>query len=422
LNSEFELTGEVRRHEANSGDFTEVEVRHIVCGTTSWQRPIEGHLNKCSNNICRSKKIQATHSSKTEEEIQIALEKRIQTNLSRYGVENVSQVSEIKRKKIETMQANGTFNGTIGKRSKAEIELAEFIIANCPYEVILNSRSILPSCKELDIYIPEKKLAIEYCGIFWHSSSPNVFRPGIPKDYHLQKFQEAAELGIHLITLFSDEYEANPNLIKSKLLHYCGINNAPSIHARKCQIKEISKKEADELLIKNHTQGTTTASIRLGAFYEDKLVACMLFGKNFRSKSMNEAGGYELSRFCTDVSYRIPNIFSKLVSYFWKHYPEAGFLYSYADHRWVSPFSSVYLNSGWILDSTGKPDYTYYNSKDKTRRHKSAYQKKKIYQLYPDMFDETMGLTEFEMTDQIPELYRIYDCGKSRFILNRPKI
>jgi rubrerythrin len=49
-------------------------------------------------------------------------------------------------------------------------------------EIIIGSRNIIPPM-ELDIYIPEKKLAFEFDGLFWHSDANN----NITKNYHLNK-------------------------------------------------------------------------------------------------------------------------------------------------------------------------------------------------------------------------------------------
>jgi hypothetical protein len=54
---------------------------------------------------------------------------------------------------------------------------------------------------ELDIYLPEKNLAIEFDGLFWHNSN-NKF-----KNYHLKKTLLCEKQGIQLIHIFEYEWK-----------------------------------------------------------------------------------------------------------------------------------------------------------------------------------------------------------------------
>jgi len=81
--------------------------------------------------------------------------------------------------------------------SKAEREIGD-IIENMGFNVIRNDRNLLGNL-ELDIYIESEKLAIEYCGIYWHSEK---FKD---KNYHINKLKRCEEIGIRLITIFEDE-------------------------------------------------------------------------------------------------------------------------------------------------------------------------------------------------------------------------
>ena len=65
--------------------------------------------------------------------------------------------------------------------------------------------------KELDIYLPKLKLAIEFNGLYWHS---NKF---IDKNYHLNKLNIAENNNIHLIQIFEDEWDNNKDFIKKIL-------------------------------------------------------------------------------------------------------------------------------------------------------------------------------------------------------------
>ena len=84
-------------------------------------------------------------------------------------------------------------------RSKNEIKLYNLICDNFNGAVEHSVRSIINPL-ELDIYIPDLKLAIEYNGCYYHS-----IEFGTPKDYHLKKSLRCRDLGIRLIHIYDFE-------------------------------------------------------------------------------------------------------------------------------------------------------------------------------------------------------------------------
>ncbi len=99
--------------------------------------------------------------------------------------------------------------------SSSEKELLKFIRDNYKGEVVngLGSRKIIFPL-EIDIYIPELKLGIEYDGLYWHSELG-----GKEKEYHLYKTEECEKRGIKLIHIFSDEWEERKDEIKKFLMY-----------------------------------------------------------------------------------------------------------------------------------------------------------------------------------------------------------
>jgi hypothetical protein len=83
--------------------------------------------------------------------------------------------------------------------SKYEYDIADCVLTFYNGECIRNSRSILNG-KELDLYYPEKKIAIEFNGDYWHSEE---FKD---KDYHFEKFKSCLEKNIILVSIFELEW------------------------------------------------------------------------------------------------------------------------------------------------------------------------------------------------------------------------
>jgi hypothetical protein len=109
--------------------------------------------------------------------------------------------------------------------SKIEIQIFNFIKEYYP-NTINNIRNLLPDKKlELDIYIPELKIGIEYNGLIWHSEK-----------YHLDKYNllnktiEFNNQSINVIHIFEDEWLDNKELCKKKLLFILNNNNNYNIN------------------------------------------------------------------------------------------------------------------------------------------------------------------------------------------------
>ena len=95
------------------------------------------------------------------------------------------------------------------KRSKGEKELFEYINSIYPRKIIKNSRNQLDNQLELDIYLPELKLALEYNGDYWHKLHEDR-NPG----YHENKRNQCIERGITLIEIWESKWKKNKDQIK----------------------------------------------------------------------------------------------------------------------------------------------------------------------------------------------------------------
>ena len=126
-----------------------------------------------------------------------------------------------------------------------EKEILEFIQQNYTKTIITNSKTILDTKQELDIYLPDLNLAFEFNGTYWHSSLHKQ------RLYHQEKTDQALKQGIQLIHIWEQSYNSNPELIKAMILNKLKmIKN--KIHARKCSLKISSQSEVIFFLDHNH--------------------------------------------------------------------------------------------------------------------------------------------------------------------------
>ena len=276
--------------------------------------------------------------------------------------------------------------------SKSEDEIADFIKER-GFTVTRNNRTILENRHELDIYIPDKQLAIEFDGIFWHNEINK------PVNYHLNKTEECNKKGIKLIHIFEDEWLDKPNIWKSMLNNLLGLNEN-RIFARKCEIKEVSMENSKTFLEENHLQGYCHSQIRYGLYYNDELVSLMTFGKT-RHFIGNSSHQFELLRFCNKLNTSVIGAASRLFKYFIKTVKPNNIV-SYADKRWSN--GNLYEKLRFHKYNESKPNYYYVignRRKNRFNFRKSILVKK--YNCPQDMSEHEFCKSK--------GWYRIYDCG-----------
>lgn len=303
-------------------------------------------------------------------------------------------------------------------KSIKELELLEFIKQHYSGEIKSGSRTIIFPY-ELDIFIPEKNIAIEFNGIYWHCE--NVGKQNrVSKFREYEKHQMCQSEGIQLISIFEDEWDNQQEIVKQRLLHILKIKqNVKNVFARKCEIKEISKQEKDDFLNKFHIQRTDKAKISLGAFYEGNLVSVMTFMATTFVKG-GDGTFTELSRFAINFDFTCVGIASRFISFYKKCFNDNKPLISYSDNRWSN--GNVYKTIGFEQISSSKPGYFYIDLKisNKQRIHRSNFMKHRLVKIFKN--DETVkqmilyNKSEWEIM-QFMGYDRIWDCGTTKWLL-----
>lgn len=264
---------------------------------------------------------------------------------------------------------------------------------------IINDRKVLAP-KELDIYLPDYNLAVEYNGLMFHSEGaylhPMFDKAHIHKNYHLEKTLKCEKLGIQLFHIFEGEpLDLWICMIKNKLM----LNN--KIYARKCSIREIDSNVLGKFLEFNHLQGPCKSEINLALIYDNKPVFVMAFNKPRNNKKYD----YELIRFCSLRGFNVIGGVSKLFKYFLDNYKPKTII-TFANRRFSN--GDVYLKLGFKLLSISEPNYYYFKYPNLVLLKQQNLQKDKII-----IFDETKSKTENIFMNGYR---RIYDCGNLTFI------
>lgn len=283
--------------------------------------------------------------------------------------------------------------------SKAEQSLYDYVCNLLPnYEVQRSNRGVLGQ-KELDIYIPEKHLAIEYNGVYWHSE-----RFGKDKWYHYNKWAECKQQGIQLLTIWEDDYARNPELIKLMIAHKLVVSSVHRMPARKTTFEKVNQEDAANFLEKHHLQGSHKTSRHFGLrdSADNELIAVM---STRYSASKQEL---EIIRFATSMT--VQGGFTKLLTNILKQpeFSDVGKVISYShnDHS----DGGLYENNGFERVHYGTPGYYYLRAGKINREHRLNYSPKRFREHTDLLYEE--GLSERELAT-LNGLERVWDCGSS---------
>lgn len=295
--------------------------------------------------------------------------------------------------------------------SKGETAVCDFILEALGEEsksVICNGRRVLQG-KELDIYIPTRKIAIEYDGLYYHSYEKlkeKEDKIGVPAQaYNEWKTNECTKRGIRLIHIFEDEWLEYQDIVEDKLR---AILRLPMkrYYARKLELRTVSRPTADAFYEANHIQGKTNVSVSIGLYDGDELIALQSFLPYTRRKKIKT---WELVRYATKLGTQVIGGFSRCLKWFEENYSPNEII-SFADKRWCDPFSNVYESTGFVKD--GEVPRTYWYVQSQKRFHKFGFRKNRIKSKYPNVYSPDK--TEAQMAKEIG-LQRIYDCGLIRY-------
>ena len=222
-------------------------------------------------------------------------------------------------------------------------------------------------------------------------------------------------LGKQLIVV--DKFGVNDIWVTSLLTRIC--DKRERIYARKTVVKRIMHiPTVTEFMTAHHIQGRTAATIHLGLYSLDKLVAVMSFSKprdrNKIAVPDRKPESFELVRYAT--SMHVIGGASKLLSHFIKTYSPST-VYSYSDNN-IST-GNMYKQLEFEVKEQYKSAYSYYKpdtnrlmpARDFTKSKLAAYlHSGKILSFDPVLTEkENMKMNGYR---------RIYDSGKITWVID----
>lgn len=217
-------------------------------------------------------------------------------------------------------------------KSQYELMVANYLDSlGVKYEV--NNRSVLGG-KEIDFYIPEKKVGVEINPSVSHNSNKYAKNRGRffgskEELYHYDKYKAAEKAGVMLLQLF--EYDLNPEqfekktkyLLKQKL---CGYDE--KVYARKTVVYEAKRDARTKcvaFLNDYHLQGSATATKYFAMEYCGELVGVASFKQH--------KGYVELKRLCFKRGVQVLGGLSKFIKAYFKSNDGCDIIKSFSDNN-----------------------------------------------------------------------------------------
>ena len=296
------------------------------------------------------------------------------------------------------------------KVAEDEKEIYSFVKSILPEDTIVLSkdRSVLGSNK-LDIYVPEKQIAIDYNGLYGHSENGLLNHFGANSDvrnYHYNKWKDCKDAGIQLITIWEDEWRDKPEIVKSLITHKLGVSKQKKVYARNVLVVDIDVDTARDFCAVHHIQGFA-AGTKYFALVNKKDLS-EIYAVSVWRKNNTEL---YLDRYCTAVN--VVGGMGKLLKAGreWGRSKGCVQLITFADHQ-VSN-GGLYESLGFAKDKELRPDYRYLH--EGLRKHKFGFRLKRFRNDPALKYVE--GYTEKQLAE-LNDLYRIWDFGKARYVID----
>jgi len=280
--------------------------------------------------------------------------------------------------------------------SPGQREIYQFIASHV--KATINDRQTIGPL-ELDIYIKDLKLAIEYHGSWWHSY--DHIESTEERMRHSLKCNACLSKGIKLLQVYDFEWKEKQQIVKSMLQNR--LNKTIAIFARKCELIEANQ-QSKQFFNSNHLQGHRPARVCYGLVYNDQIVCAMSFTQ---TKNQNQ---WEIMRFASLLGHHIPGGASKLLSKFISDHQPISIM-TFCDRRYSN--GTGYTRLGFKMLYVTKPNYVYLKCNYPTivRKSRQSCQKHKLKQFLPN-FDENLTETENMFNNGYR---RLWDAGHYKF-------
>lgn len=333
---------------------------------------------------------------KSFEENRLITKSEFESIYEKYGsINGIVASGTLSRKTIKRIMDYYGIDVVFPTRSAVENELLEYCKQIRPdVKWKSNDRTVIAPY-EIDIYSPDLKFAIEYCGLYWHSEISG----GKHKNYHRTKYEKLRDKGIQLITVFESD---NMDKVKASIQHKIA-STIRRIYARKTSVSKIDSSTAKAFHEKHHIHGYSNSSVHFALTDDDSIIVQVA---SFSKSRFNSQYQWECAR-NTIASARVIGGTSKLFTEFKRKY-DPNSIITYSDLRFGE--GNSYKHCGFIRESDSKPNYWYFHKGTADKLYsRIAFQKHKLPSKLVE-YDESLTESENMFANGYD---RIFDCGNA---------
>jgi hypothetical protein len=295
----------------------------------------------------------------------------------------------------------------IGENEFSEENEVRKFVASLDPTTHPKSWDIEGSRMKYDVYIKDRKFAIEYHGLHWHSErlkdemEAKLIKEGKLKDRtppekkDRKKYELACSRGDSLIQIYEDEWKLKQpimmGMIQDRVTPLPKTRIKPTFEV----VLDKTPSEAAEFLNQNHYLGAASGCVTIIARHGSSVVGAWVFMKR-------ETGVILWHRACWDRKYKSWNPHEKALKMALPLLKEMGFtkMVTFSDNRLHT--GNLYEKLGFTFEEEIRPSYFYTN--ERIRKTKFS-------------FRVPAGVNEEEAA-RAKGWYRIYDSGKKRYSLS----
>lgn len=268
--------------------------------------------------------------------------------------------------------------------SNGEQEVIDYIRSIYDGEILVNSYNVIKGF-EVDIFIPEFSLGIEFDGLYWHSVNSNPKR----REKHIwEKSQYAYKNNVKLIHIFSDGWEYNNDKVKDIISGTLKVSKAEIVNDYEIIKTDISNDDIETFILENSLKSIAECDIYYTVYYDNNIIGIGCFEKI-------DNNDYNLIEIIGKNNFNIKDLYSSILNSFVLDYdPNKIILYS--DNRYWTE-GKIYDKMNFQYKGITAPKL-WYTLDYKTRINSDE---------FPDSSLEEMKNLGYDW---------IYDCGYTKWV------
>jgi hypothetical protein len=223
--------------------------------------------------------------------------------------------------------------------------------------------------REYDIYIPSRKLAIEFHGLIWHSE---LYSKHPQNDY--EKYILSQSRGDRLIQIYSDEWRDKKDIVKNYLRELISPRKKTKIILTYEVVNGRTPRETRKFLDNNCIYGGTSGCLTILARYQKEIVGAWVFQKK---------GAYAILRsHCWDGDFQASKPHQHALELAKMALQKMGCneIIAYSDNRYET--GELFEQVEFTFDKENKPTYLYTNGTIRCSKHDYKFKKKKYYRIW----------------------------------------